>query len=155
MFRQTNPTIDGVPLYSFDGEYTTWNLDDYDEILYEKLLALVVILRDKQFDVSLSNVEEFGRILCFETCRTTHDGAPIIASDYFVDEGDVPPIDTWFYLKKGYYHAGYLSGQTLFCWIPKGFETVMQEAMDVEIFGSYVWLDENDTYMSNIIKRKM
>ena len=75
-------------------------------------------------------VEEMGRILQFEIDVTTHDGAPF-AEDGFVDESDIPPIDTWFYVTDKY----------LYCWIPTLFIDVMQRAIDVEIMGSYTWLD--------------
>ncbi len=152
VFRKTNPIINGTNLYSFDGDYTTWNLDDYNNVLYEKLLEIAINSRDKIDNFSLVNIENLGRIICFQTCCTTHDGAPIIESKCFVDEGDVPPIDTWFFLKNNYYHNSYLSKQTLFCWIPKKFEEVMQRAINVEIFDSYSWLDTNDIQMYDLIK---
>jgi hypothetical protein len=40
----------------------------------------------------------------------------------------------------------------LFCWIPKQFEEVMQAAINVEIFDSYSWLDNNDIQMYDLIK---
>ena len=78
-------------------------------------------------------LEDMGRILQFQIDITTHDGAPC-AEDGFVDESDIPPIDTWFYITQKY----------LYCWIPTMFIEVMQRAIDVEIFGSYVWIDEID-----------
>lgn len=152
VFRQTNPVINGIPLYSFDGDYATWNLDDYNPNLYETLLAAAIDARDKIEDIDLANIGELGRIICFQTCCTTHDGAPIVESQCFVDEGDVPPVDTWFFLKDNYYHSDYRSDQTLFCWIPKPFEPMMQQAIDVEILDSYSWLDQNDTAMHSLIK---
>ena len=153
VFRKTNPIINGTYLYRFNGDYTTWNLDDYDNILYETLLEIVIRSRDKIDDFSLSDIDSLGRIICFQTCCTTHDGAPIVTSNCFVDEGDVPPIDTWFFLKNNYYHNNYPSKQTLFCWIPKQFEEALQAAIDVEIFGSYSWLDFNDSKMYELIKK--
>jgi hypothetical protein len=61
-----------------------------------------------------------------------------------VDEGDIPPINAWFYLKRDYYHSEHWCSQSLFCWISKAFEKVMLAAADVEMFDSYRWLDEND-----------
>jgi hypothetical protein len=152
VFRQTNPIVNGTKLYSFNGDYATWNLDDYDNVLYERLLETAINCRDKIYHLDLANLDDLGRILCFQTCCTTHDGAPIVASKCFVDEGDVPPIDTWFYLKNHYYHSDYRANQTLFCWIPKQFEEVMQDAISVEIFDSYSWLDKNDISMHTLIK---
>ncbi|XZF14719.1 hypothetical protein ACTHGU_01135 [Chitinophagaceae bacterium MMS25-I14] len=152
VFRQTNPVIDGTLLYNFDGDYTTWNLDDYNHVLYEKLLEMAINERDKDYTANLKKLSASGRILSFQTCVTTHDGAPIAESRHFVDEGDIPPIDTWFYLKNDYYHSEYLCPHTLFCWIPKSFEREMQNAIDVEILDSYRWLDENDQQMDYMIK---
>ena len=152
VFRQTNPSVNGTKLYSFDGDYATWNLEDYDQRLYEQLLEAAINSRDKIYHPDLADLDNLGRVICFQTCCTTHDGAPIVASKCFVDEGDVPPIDTWFYLKKNYYHDEYRANQTLFCWIPKQFEEVMQDAISVEILGSYSWLDKNDRLLYNFIK---
>src|SRR5688572_24028866 len=155
VFRQTNPSINGTNLYHFEGDYATWNFDDYDNILYERLLETAINSRDKIYNPDLANLDNLGRIICFQTCCTTHDGAPIVASKCFVDEGDAPPIDTWFFLRNNYYHAEYRSGQTLFCWVPKQFQEVMQEAINVEILDSYSWLDKNDTQMYDLIKRSV
>ena len=152
VFRQTNPLINGVQLYNIDGDYATWNLDDYNEKIYEELLQLVIRARPADYDVDLTLLDNLGRILSFQTCCTTHDGAPIVESQCFVDEGDVPPIDTWFFLKRNYYHGKCMCPQTLFAWIPKPFEKVMQAAIDVEIFDSYRWLDENDKQLYDRIK---
>jgi hypothetical protein len=88
--------------------------------------------RDTQLREGSFDYGEFrclGRILYFETQVTTHDGTAIVHSDCFVDESDVPPIDTWFYFDE--------EKRNLFCWIPREFEEVMQKAIDVEMFESY------------------
>jgi hypothetical protein len=66
---------------------------------------------------------------------TTYDGAAAVESG-FVDEGDIPPLDTWFYVTK----------TKLYCWIPAMFISVMEDAIAVEIFGSYRWLEESDPF---------
>ncbi|MFP5042922.1 hypothetical protein [Parasediminibacterium sp. JCM 36343] len=153
VFRQTNPIIDGTNLYSFfEGDYASWNLDDNDNILYGQLLEIAINSRDIIDDFNLSNIDNLGRIICFQTCSSGHDGAAIVECKHFVDEGDVPPIDTWFFLNNNYYHNKYCSRQTLFCWIPKKFEEVMQTAINVEVFDSYSWLDNNDIPMYDLIK---
>jgi hypothetical protein len=152
VFRQTNPSINGVPLYSFDVDYATWNLDDYNPAVYDQLLDLAIEVRNKEYDLDLSKLDNLGKILSFQTSVTTHDGVPIIESQCFVDESDVPPIDTWFYLKRNYYHSEHRCDQVLFCWIPKPFEGVMQQAIEVEILDSYRWLESNDLVMHSIIK---
>lgn len=152
VFRQTNPELNENKLYSFEDDYATWTVDDYSFDNYDLLLSLALGQRPNSEPIDFSKLDYLGRILCFQTCITTHDGAPIIESRNFVDEGDIPPIDTWFYLKRNYFHSKYKSEQSLFCWIPKEFEEVMQQAIDVEILDSYRWFDENDRYNYERIK---
>ena len=152
VFRHTNPELDGHRLYSFDDDYATWTVDDYSFDNYDRLLSLALQQRPVIKPIDFTKLEESGRILSFQTCITTHDGAPIIESKHFVDEGDVPPIDTWFYLKRNYLHSGYKCDQVLFCWIPKQFEQVIQDAIAVEILDSYRWFDENDSETYKKIK---
>lgn len=153
VFRKTNPEINGVKLYSFHDEYAKWNLDDYDPLMYHQLLEAAIKARDEIFDADLTQLDDLGGIISFITCNTTHDGTPIAESRGFVDESDVPPIDTWFYLKQNYYHSDYLCDQVLFCWIPYKFINIMQGTIDVEIFESYEWLHENDEQFYQAIKR--
>ncbi len=143
VFRKTNPELNGTRLYKIDQGYTTWQIDDDSHDDYDKLLELAIAERPA-FNCDYTNLNEFGRILCFQTAVTTHDGAPIIGSELFLDESDVPPIDTWFYLKRNYPQSRHYSTQTLFSWVPKKFESVVQQGIDVEMLDSYRWLDEND-----------
>lgn len=152
VFRKTNPEFDNKKLYAFDGDYATWTIDDYSFENYDLLLNLALKQRPKTKPIDLKQIDNLGRILSFQTCVTTHDGAPIAESRCFLDEGDVPPIDTWFYLKRNYFHSDYDCDQTLFCWIPKRFEAVMQQGIDVEILDSYRWFDENDNSIYRRIK---
>ena len=160
VFRQTNPIYKNNLLYNFGKQsdeisnlnfeydfgkdYCSWNNYDYSPDGYDHLLEEAIKARGKSEYVDLSTIDELGRIISFQTCVTTHDGAPIVESKNFVDESDVPPIDTWFYVKRNYYHSEYKCDQSLFCWIPKKFEQIMQQAIDVEILDSYRWLDQND-----------
>lgn len=131
VFKQTNPICIDSPLYKFGrqsdeitrlnsdygfGEdYSSWNnwIHSFDHFDY--LLKKAINARTDIGDVDLPEIDKLGRILSFQTCVTTHDGAPIIESRNFVDDGDVPPIDTWFYAKRNYYHSGYKCDQSLFC----------------------------------------
>ncbi|MGI4872335.1 MAG: hypothetical protein ACRYFX_14305 [Janthinobacterium lividum] len=147
VFRQLNPVINGQPLYTIDGDYATWNSDVYDIANYEQALQVSFAQRDTQkttSDLATYNFSELGRIVCFTTKHTTHDGAAIVDSRCFVDESDVPPIDTWFFLQTSSppYNPIYHHRPVLFCWIPKEFELIMQQAIDVEMMKSYTWLDE-------------
>lgn len=151
VFRKTRPELDGTPLYHIDGGYTTWNLDTYSHDNYDRLLPLAMEKRTSGFEYDLKHLREFGRILSFQTASTTHDGVVVIESNLFMDESDVPPIDTWFFLKRNYLHSGYYCDQVLFCWIPKKFEAFVQQGIDVEILDSYRWLDENDPIAYNYL----
>lgn len=171
VFRQTNPIYKELPLYQFGrqsdeisghnfdydfGEdYTSWNDMDYSLDSYDYLLNEAIKSRIGNANFNLSELDSLGRILSFQTCITTQDGAPIVESKNFVDESDVPPIDTWFYLKRDYFHSQYRCDQVLFCWIPKKFEELIQQAMEVEILDSYRWLDDNDAkFYQRIINSK-
>jgi hypothetical protein len=137
VFRHLNPLIDGLPLFTIDAGYTTWNKDVYELSYLKQALQQATAQRDEQpieLGVNLGDFTQLGRILYFETQVTTHDGAAILDSNCFVDESDVPPIDTWFYFDE--------EKRNLFCWIPWQFEQVMQQAADVEMFDSYHWLDK-------------
>lgn len=144
VFRQTNPEINDSKLYSFDNDYARWTIDSYSFDNYDILLNIAIKQRPISNQTDFDKLSDLGRILCFQTCVTTHDGAAIVESRNFVDEGDTPPIDTWFYAKRNYFHSDYKCDQSLFCWIPKQFEQVMQQAINVEILDSYRWFDEND-----------
>ena len=152
VFRKTNPELNEKKLYSFDDDYATWTIDDYSFDNYELLLNLALRQRLNSEQIDFPKLDDLGKILSFQTCVTTHDGAPIVESRHFVDEGDVPPIDTWFYLKRNYFHSEYRCDQSLFCWIPNKFVGIMQQAIDVEILDSYRWLDENDKSIYERIK---
>ena len=60
VFRQTNPSVNGTKLYSFDGDYATWNLEDYDQRLYEQLLEAAINSRDKIYHPDLADLENLG-----------------------------------------------------------------------------------------------
>jgi len=63
----------------------------------------------------------------------------------FVDDSDIPPIDTWFYVTKKY----------LYCWIPTLFLDKMQDAIDVEILNSYEWLEKVDPALNIEMEKKI
>ncbi|MDJ1485014.1 hypothetical protein QNI16_31230 [Cytophagaceae bacterium YF14B1] len=148
VFRQTNPEIGGTKLYTFEenGGYRC-DTDKYYPDHLREMLQLAKNARPHYATEDLKELLKQGRILSFETCNTTCDGAAEHESKTFFDLGDTPPIDTWFFLKNKYMHADHLCTQALFCWIPKAFESVVQAGIDVEVYESYRWLDENDPYM--------
>jgi hypothetical protein len=142
VLRKTNPIINGLRLYNVDVDYATWNVDDYNVQNFNLALCTLLEYRNSELESYPNVVTELksvGRILCFSTLVTTHDGMAISDSQCFVDESDVPPIDTWFYLEP---HFLDMHRPTLFCWIPIAFQGVMKKAMKAEIMESYDWLDE-------------
>lgn len=154
VLRQTNPLINGIPLYKFSEElfesdlnYEVYTLENYLAPFNEALKA-----RGSDNRIKFQTLEEKGRIICFDTGLTTHDGAPVAQGNGFVDTYDIPPIDTWIYLK---FEFDSYNLSTLFCWIPKEAEQVMQETMDVEIFDSYAWLDSKYPLLYHQIKERI
>lgn len=149
VFRQINPQIDNQPLYKFTSDYTSWSVEwnieysYYDSSNFEQALQQAVGQREAiaMRNSGSADFQDLGRILYLETQLTTCDGAAAFESHGFIDENDVPPIDTWFYLDRNIRRQARKT-PNLFCWIPRQFESVMQAAMDVEIFDSYHWLDE-------------
>lgn len=147
VFRGINPVIDGQPLYIFNRDNAIWSVDwsvhDYAPDKYEQALQAAIEQREvvKKQDLSFLDSQKLGRIIYLETEITTCDGAAEFQTNGFIDGSDVPPIDTWFYLDQNIQRQA-RKVPNLFCWIPKRFEPIMQEAISVEIFGSYHWLDE-------------
>jgi len=127
VLRTTNPVYNGKPFYRFDeetGEAIVAEPFDYKPILKNALSV-------RPIATPIADMHTLGQILAFQIEVSTHDGAPS-AENGFVDNADIPPIDTWFYLANGF----------LYCWIPERFVTIMQDVINVEILGSYQWIDE-------------
>jgi hypothetical protein len=143
VFRTINPIVDGTPVYTFDGDYTRFNLDPFAVDHYISALDAAIAHRST-YDITFPIN---GRIIGFET-GSTHDGIAAFESKCFIDESDIPPIDTWFYIDRS---INSKNTATLFCWIPNGFEYVMQKGIDVEMMGSYFWLDERDPVLNKKI----
>ncbi len=132
ILRKSNPEYKGKPLYVFMEEY---KVDLSSELLYLNDFKTILKETLKTRNLKLANeinLNGEGRILGFTIGLTTIDGAPIAESKGFVDYYDIPPIDSWFYLKD----------DTLLCWIPNEYLAIMQGAINVEICGAYFWLDE-------------
>ena len=154
VLRQSNPIINLEPLYAFDDVTNdasiSYNLYLPESYLY--VLEEAEKLRKVDGKLNLLNLKDKGRIICFQTGVTTHDGAPMCEGGGFVDDFDIPPIDTWFFLKHEF---EVYDTTTLFCWIPKAAEKAMQDAMDVEILDSYAWLDEAYPTVYEEIKKEL
>jgi hypothetical protein len=135
VLRQTNPVYQGEPFY--------YNFAATPDIGFNYLAVLNDALTVREANsVVIKDINELGQILEFDIDITTHDGAPCAESEGFVDESDIPPMDTWFYLTR----------TKLYCWIPKIFIDKMQAAIDVEILESYRWVkDSNPSLQLQII----
>jgi len=143
ILRLVNPIYKGKPFYTFvDTSYgyvanSVRHPFNYDTILKEALEVRTETILPK------GDIRSLGKILEFDNDLTTYDGAAC-AEGGFVDEGDIPPLDTWFYVTK----------TKLYCWIPSMFVGKIEDAMAVEIFESYHWLEESDPFFNlEIFKR--
>jgi hypothetical protein len=143
VLRTINPNYNGRPFYTF--ESTQFNWPSTHELCFDYNLVLGAALQLRQGGILFNkNITEMGKIIRFQIDITTHDGAPCAESYGFIDESDIPPIDTWFFVTANY----------LFCWIPKVFIEKMQNAIDVEILDSYAWFEEiNPRLNQGIIER--
>ncbi|MGX7687823.1 hypothetical protein ACWA1C_11710 [Flectobacillus roseus] len=143
ILRLTNPDYEGKPFYRYEGTWSGFAATPDISFNYLSVLQQALAVRPDKNSV-LKDITQLGQILEFDIDLTTHDGAPCAESDGFVDESDIPPIDTWFYLTK----------TKLYCWIPTIFIEKMQGAIDVEIFDSYRWIkDSNPSLQIQTIDR--
>jgi hypothetical protein len=143
VLRSTNLNYEGKPFYNFDGTFFCFAATPEISFNYLTVLNEALLLRTDNTCIT-KNINQLGQILEFDIDLTTHDGAPCAASDGFVDESDIPPIDTWFYITE----------KQLYCWIPNMFIEKMQAAIDVEIFDSYRWIkDSNPSLQFRIVEK--
>jgi hypothetical protein len=144
VLRTINPQYEGKPFYEFghegDGIAATPEIPfNYSEVLDTALrIRPHTVLPQK-------HIASMGKILKFEIDVTTHDGAPCFETGGFIDGSDIPPMDTWFYISTKY----------LYCWIPAPFIYQMQHAIDVEILGSYSWLEEEDPVFNQYVFERL
>jgi len=143
VLRTTDPVYNGQPFHIHNPD-DSWVSTPQSGFDYSAILTAALSVRT-QTQVPDLNLSSLGRILQFEIDITTHDGAPVFESHGFVDESDIPPIDTWFYITTRH----------LYCWIPTLFIDKMQGAIDVEICGSYHWLGEIKPELSQEILNKL
>jgi hypothetical protein len=132
ILRSTNPVYEGTPFYRYKNTTSGYPQPQYNPFNYVALLKEALAYKKDTF-IYFRNMHESGQILEFEIDVTTYDGAPCTATDGFIDESDIPPIDTWFYITT----------TKLYCWIPNFFVRKMQDAIEVEILGSYNWIKDS------------
>lgn len=136
ILRSVNPVYAGQPFYRYTNTYYNYVATPDTPIDYAPVLAQALAARDNDYAVP-ADLNQLGRVLRFEINVTTHDGAPCTESEGFVDESDILPINTWFYVTSKY----------LYCWIPASFIAIMQHTIEVEILGSYEWLKEANPWL--------
>lgn len=144
VLRTCNPTYHGDPLYHFYPIHGRFVIEILEDFNFDDILATALALRDVT-PIGLNEPEKRGKLLAFEINISTIDGAPEVYSDSFVDNLDIPPIDTWFFVTSKY----------LYCWIPTMFIGKMQAAIDVEVLNSYTWLEEADPEFNQMIMEKL
>lgn len=151
ILRSINPIIEGEELFSFnlnkfegfdikDLFLTEWNIE-----LFDKNNFLPEIF-EKQLKYKLDNVncEEIkfnGRILVSEYESTVTDGASEVESKGIIDIYDLPPIDTWFYI---------CDDGLLYSWIPKDFENLTNNAIEVNCVDILKWMDSLEHFKNYI-----
>lgn len=153
VLRKTNPTFKGKQLHvnldfyqEIDLDIELYKNEEFNQIIRKILPARKISVNEKVV------LTEKGRILGFEIGLTTHDGVSNDQSNGFIDSYDIPPIDTWFFVKSKFNSS---QNGILFCWIPNEAEKIMQDAIDVEIFDSYFWLDERYPKMQIEIEKRI
>lgn len=105
--------------------------------------------------------EAFGRLLVCAYDYTNHNGATAKETEYFLDEHDVPPWDSWVGEVRGLGSAsasgtwggtwpptlGSTLGEAppnqglLVCWIPAEFMANVERGLEVECIGMLCWAD--------------
>lgn len=145
VLRTTNPQYKEHPFYIYETdlphEFANTPGISFN---YAELLSKAMDKRPAA-DVCVIDPQRLGRILAFEIDVTTHDGVPVFESAGFVDNSDIPPIDTWFFITHKY----------LYCWIPTLFIPQMQAAINVEMLDSYHWLDQWHPALSNRMMKRL
>jgi len=151
IFRHSNPDYKGGPFYSYDHNgFPIITINDYFD--YHEVFAKALLKRNNiEHNIQLENPNDFGKILLFETEVTTNDGVTTFNTNGFIDDWDVPPIDCWFFLARSYWCS--TGNLALFSWIPKAYIPIMQEGIDVEILGSYAWLQDVDQDLNDRLLR--
>jgi hypothetical protein len=149
IFRSILPTYEGKPIWEIKQQIiqneaimlADWTKspvenDSFLENVFEAQLNF------KKKHLTYLNLKEKheGAILVSEFYQTTVDGASSAYSKGLFDDFDLPPIDTWFY------YTGNIQDYTgnfhvVFAWIPKSFQKLAQNAVDVNCFDLIQWFE--------------
>lgn len=143
ILRSVNPVYKGRPFYRYEDDTPEFTQTPNLPFNYAALLKDALAYKKDGF-IYFKNMHQLGQILEFEIDISTCDGVSCSVTDGFIDKSDVPPIDTWFYITT----------TKLYCWIPNFFLQKMQDAMAVELMGSYNWIkDSNSVLYHQTIER--
>jgi len=152
IFRTYNPLYGNKHLFSFVTEHfdfdiepnlkyctlTKWIVDPTEKESIVDNLFMDQLSYKKQCIRSIERDKTYtGSILVAQIDCTVIDGASEVQSSGLVDQYDIPPIDTWFYLTRTN------ESRLLFAWIPDEFVKYADEAVQVNcvdcINWAYVW----------------
>lgn len=146
VLRTINPEVNGEPIFSLDKKIYShtafggkiWREDPLlgSEYLYKDLFERQLIHKNQILDKVDSPKDFKGKVLVAEIGNVIRDGISADDSDYFIDENDCPPIDTWFYMTYGKY------GLLLFAWIPEQFIETVQSATEVNMLNIFNWYND-------------
>lgn len=136
ILRSNNPVYEGRPFYQYENTTSGYAQPPDNPFNYAVLLREALTYKKDGF-IYFKNMHQLGEILEFNIDVTTYDHASCIDTHGFIDESDIPPIDTWFYI----------TNTKLYCWIPDFFIQKMQDAIAVEILGSYNWIKDSNSVL--------
>ncbi len=130
-------------------ELVDWNFelfeDDYQlvEAFFELQLSqkIQVIEGSKKYTYK-------GRVIVSEFGSVIMDGVSAIESNGFIDDYDLPPIDTWFYLLERH------NLLFMFAWIPEKFEKFAHQGIEVNCLDILYWLKDADTELYSLVKNQ-
>jgi hypothetical protein len=160
--RSINPIIKGNKLFEFKlidyyeqrKRYdfcTEWTQDPHAEEnsnLINEIFDFQLLQKKEKPALDLLDKEFSGEILVAEIDNTIWDGASEQCSEGLVDVYDLPPIDTWFYIKQG------SSTRNLYAWIPKEFIYQANDAISVNAVDCLSWLGKLPIDFLNYTKEK-
>jgi hypothetical protein len=94
--------------------------------------------------IPVPELVNYGRVMFFDANDTVVDGAPELASGYYVDIGDAPPWDTWLAIGSqlnaiDFCDAQPLTSNLLIAWVPKSQYFYAQQAIEVACLDNFEW----------------
>lgn len=94
--------------------------------------------------IPVHELVNYGRVMFFNANDTVVDGAPELASGYYVDIGDAPSLDTWLAIGSqlnaiDFYNEQPLVSDLLIAWVPKSQYFYAQQAIEVACLDNFEW----------------